>query len=87
MPRDAPVGEQGAATAGLQLSDVLGTSLGTGLGGAIVGFATLSGLSAAAGIGADFAVTAGVALLGVLASTRLAGRLPATSGARATAEL
>jgi MFS family permease len=72
--RDAPIDEQGAATAGLQLSDVLGTSLGTGLGGAIVGFATLSGLSAAAGIGAAFGVSALVAVLGVVASGRLAGR-------------
>jgi hypothetical protein len=31
--REASVEQQGAATAGLQLSDVLGTSLGTGLGG------------------------------------------------------
>ena len=34
--REAPPHEQGAATAGLQLSDVLGASLGTGIGGALV---------------------------------------------------
>jgi MFS family permease len=72
--RDAPAQEQGAATAGLQLSDVLGTALGTGLGGAIVGFAALSGQSSAAGIGAAFAVSAGVAVIGALLSRRLAGR-------------
>jgi MFS family permease len=72
--RDAPPGEQGTATAAMQLSDVLGTSLGTGLGGAIVGFTTLSGLSAGTGIGAAFAVSAAVAALGVLVTRRLAGR-------------
>jgi MFS family permease len=88
--RDAPIGEQGAATAGLQLSDVLGTSLGTGLGGAIVGLATLSGLSAATGIGAAFGVSAAVALLGLLVSRRLAGggsgARPSLSAAEAGAE-
>jgi MFS family permease len=84
--RDAPVGEQGAATAGLQLSDVLGTSLGTGLGGAIVGFATLSGLSAGSGIGAAFGVSAAVAALGVLISRRLAGRRPGAPASGAATE-
>ena len=34
--REAPAGEEGLATSGLQLSDVLGTALGTGVGGALV---------------------------------------------------
>ena len=34
----APPGEEGAASAALQLSDVLGTAIGTGVGGAIVAF-------------------------------------------------
>jgi len=88
--RDAPISEQGAATAGLQLSDVLGTSLGTGLGGAIVGFATLSGLSAATGIGAALVVSAAVALLGLLVSRHLAGggatARPSVGAAEARAE-
>jgi MFS family permease len=88
--RDAPIGEQGAATAGLQLSDVLGTSLGTGLGGAIVGFATLIGLSAAAGIGAAFGVSAAVALLALVVTRRLAGGgagvRPSVAAAEAGAE-
>jgi MFS family permease len=72
--RDAPPGEQGTATAAMQLTDVLGTSLGTGFGGAILGFATLSGLSAGTGIGVAFAVSAVVAALGVLVTRHLAGR-------------
>ena len=77
--REAPPAEQGAATAGLQLSDVLGTSLGTGVGGALIAFGARSGSPGWVGLAGAFAVAAAVAVAG-LAITR---RLSASSHGRA----
>jgi MFS family permease len=71
--REAPEETQGAATAGLQLSDVLGTSLGTGIGGAIVAFGHREGLAGWVGLAGAFAVAAAVGLVAFV----LSGRLPA----------
>jgi MFS family permease len=82
--REALPEEQGSATAALQLSDVLGTSLGTGLGGALVAAGSPPGGVDWPGLAATFAVSAGVAFAGLLVTTRL-GRVPRPSRARAEA--
>jgi MFS family permease len=71
--REAPRSEQGAATAGLQLSDVLGTSLGTGLGGALIAAGVRAGSAGWVGLAETFAVSVVVAIIG-LALTRRLGR-------------
>jgi MFS family permease len=70
----ARAGSEGAATAGLQLSDVLGTALGTGVGGAFVAAGDRAA-QMALGIGWAFAIAAAVALVGLLVSRRLDGRV------------
>ena len=72
--RDAPPGGEGAATSGLQLSDVLGTALGTGVGGALIALGVRSGAEPWAGLLACFAVGAIAGLGGSI----LAGRLRRT---------
>jgi hypothetical protein len=69
--RDAPPGREGAATSGLQLSDVLGTALGTGIGGALIAFGERSGSEAWVGLAAVFGICVVVAALGFLGSWRL----------------
>jgi MFS family permease len=70
--REAPPASQGAATAGLQLSDVLGTALGTGVGGALIAVGARNGAEAWVGLAAAFAVGVVAAAVGL----SLAGRLP-----------
>jgi len=70
---DAPPGGQGAATSGLQLSDVLGTALGTGIGGAIIAGASAARLDGWVGLGAAFAVGIVAALGGAVLAHRLPG--------------
>lgn len=69
--REAPVGGEGAATSALQLSDVLGTALGTGVGGALIAVGISSGVEPWVGLLGAFAVGGVVGLLGI----GLAGRL------------
>jgi MFS family permease len=69
--RDAPPESQGAATAGLQLSDVLGTSLGTGIGGALIAFGHREGYADWVGLAAAFALGAIMAVLGFLVAGRM----------------
>jgi MFS family permease len=71
--REASPAEQGAATAGLQLSDVLGTSLGTGIGGALIALGVRSGSPGWVGLAGAFAVAIGVAIAGLAITRRLAG--------------
>ncbi|HEU0235090.1 MAG TPA: MFS transporter [Candidatus Limnocylindrales bacterium] len=75
--REARVEEQGAASAALQLSDVLGTALGTGVGGALIAAGLVLGAEAWWGLAAAFAVGAAIDVLGVALSGRLPGRLRA----------
>jgi MFS family permease len=77
--REAPQHEQGSATAGLQLSDVLGASLGTGIGGALVHLGTRAGdeVPGWEALAAIFAVSAVVALVGLLLTGRLGSRVAA----------
>ncbi len=75
---EAAPGTEGGATAGLQLSDTLGTALGTGVAGAIIAAGARAGALPWVGLSAAFGVGAAVALLGVALSPRLRrrGRLP-----------
>jgi len=70
--REAPPETQGAATAGLQLSDVLGTALGTGVGGALIAVGDRQGAEAWVGLAAAFTVGVVAAAIGF----SLSGRLP-----------
>lgn len=81
--REAPAGEEGSASASLQLSDVLGTALGTGVGGALIAAGLVLGVEAWWGLAAAFAVGAAVDVLGVALSGRIPGRIPATGVGRA----
>jgi hypothetical protein len=71
--RRAPPGDQGAATSGLQLSDVLGTALGTGIGGAIIAAASGAGQEGWVGLAASFALGIVAALAGAVLAHRLPG--------------
>jgi MFS family permease len=70
--REAPPAEQGAATAGLQLSDVLGTALGTGIGGALIAFGARSGSPGWVALAGVFAIAVTVAATGLAITGRLA---------------
>jgi len=81
--RDAPGAIQGTVTAGLTLSDVIGTTLGTGIAAAAVSTAVRQGEGPGPGIGIAIAVGAVVAMIGFLLSPRLRLREdPVTSRAR-----
>ena len=71
MLHKAPPGQEGRASASLNLADVLGTAIGIGVGGAAV--AAAAGRDLRLGITVAFAAAAAVALV-ALACT---GRLPA----------
>jgi MFS family permease len=77
--KEAPQHEQGAATAGLQLSDVLGASLGTGVGGALVHLGTRAGAQDPGweALAAIFVVSAVVAVAGLVLTGRLGARVAA----------
>ena len=75
--REAPSADQGAATAALQLSDVLGSSLGTGIGGALIVLGSPAGRTGVEGLLATFVLAAGIALAGLLITRRLGPRVAA----------
>jgi MFS family permease len=81
--RDAPPESQGAATAGLQLSDVRGTSLGTGIGGALIAFGHREGYEGWVGLAAAFAMGAAVAVIGFLVAARMSAGVSVASVAPA----
>jgi MFS family permease len=83
--RDAPPESQGAATAGLQLSDVLGTSLGTGIGGALIAFGHREGYEDWVGLAGAFAAGAAVAVIGFFAASRMSAGRPARTTVPAAA--
>lgn len=69
--REAPAEEQGAATAALSLSDVLGTALGTGIAGAIVAAGLRSADSMGSALAPVFVLVVVVAAAGTIAAVRL----------------
>ena len=79
--REVPPAEQGTVTAGLTLSDTLGTALGLGVSAAIVAASYRAGQGYSPGLAEAFALGAAVALVGLVLSPRLAvrGRLDARS--------
>lgn len=70
---EAAKGSEGAATSAMQLSDNLGFALGAGLGGVAVAAADAWSRPLAQGIGAAFAMTIVIGLVGRWASRRLPG--------------
>ncbi len=70
---EAPIESQGVATAALQLSDVLGTAVGTGVAGALIAIAARGGSPEWVGLAGAFAVGALVGCLGLALSRRLSG--------------
>src|SRR3954452_19564828 len=68
--REAQPGQEGTASAALQLSDNLGVAFGAGLGGAAVAIGAAPG-NEARGIAVSFAVSLLVALVGFAVSRRL----------------
>jgi len=79
---EAAPGQEGTASASLQLTDVLGVSLGTGVGGVFVALGDGRGWATASSLTIAFAIALAVALGGLLAATRLPRRLPGTAGAQ-----
>ncbi len=77
--RDVPKDGQGAATAGLSLSDALGAALGTGIAGALIAASVRDGSGPAGGLALAIAMGAGVALLGFILAPRLTSRTEAVA--------
>jgi MFS family permease len=71
----APRGQEGSASAALPLANVLGSALGTGLGGVIIGATSTGG--PLMGITIQSILMIGVAMLGMLAAMRLPWRYDA----------
>ncbi|MEX2294002.1 MAG: MFS transporter [Acidimicrobiales bacterium] len=71
----AEPGREGAATSSMQLADVLGVALGTGIGGAFIALGEARGWELASALHIAFAMTFAVAVLGVAAASRLPQRL------------
>ena len=70
----AATGEEGRATSALQLCDVLGQALGTGVAGAIVAAAAV-GMGHGPAVALAFSFGIAVALTGVIVGARLPGQL------------
>jgi MFS family permease len=81
----AAAGEEGRATSALQLCDVLGQALGTGIAGAIVAVAT-AGMGHGPGAALAFSFAIAVALVGIIAGTRLPRQLTSSSSAPEAAD-
>jgi MFS family permease len=81
--REAPPESQGAATAGLQLSDVLGTALGSGVGGALIAFGHREGAEPWVGLAWAFGIGVVVAIIGAVMAGRLTARRAAPTPAEA----
>ncbi|NLA35076.1 MAG: MFS transporter, partial [Actinobacteria bacterium] len=72
----APAGEEGAASAALQLSDTLGIAIGAGIGGAIIALGDGRGWTVASSTSWVFGVTLLMAVVVQLAARRLPRALP-----------
>ena len=71
---EAQSGQEGAASASLQLAETLGVALGAGMGGALVAAGAAAGWLPRAGIAGAFALTASVALLAAMLARRIPSR-------------
>jgi MFS family permease len=71
---EAPAGQEGAASASLQLAENLGVALGAGFGGVLVAAGAAAGWLPRAGIAGTFAMTAAVALLAAVLARRIPRR-------------
>jgi MFS family permease len=83
---EAPSGQEGVASASLQLADTLGVALGAGLGGVLVAVGAAAGWAEWAGIAGAYALTATVAVAAAVLARRIPSRtLPRPArAARAT---
>lgn len=70
----APVDQQGAATASMELASVLGSALGTGLGGVIIALVASAGGLPSTGIALVDVLVVVVIGVSILAAVRLPGR-------------
>jgi MFS family permease len=70
----APEGQEGRATSSLQLSDMLGTALGSGVGGVLVAFGAAASGSDTPGLVAVYLLGAAVAVGGMVLARRVPGR-------------
>ena len=75
----APPAQIGAATSGLQLVDVLGKSLGTGVTGAILAAAVRTAVAPSVPLGLAFGIGLAVALFALLITVRLPERSTSAS--------
>jgi hypothetical protein len=71
MLREAPAGREGWASASLNLSDVLGSALGAGLGGAAIAMGATQGWSLSTGVAVAFALSTAMAVGALVVSGRL----------------
>ena len=71
----AESGQEGTATAALQMMNVLGSALGTGIGGVIVAHANARGAGPGAGIVQQDLAMLGVICVALLATQRLPGHV------------
>ena len=69
--RQAPIAEQGRASAAISLTDSLGTALGTGVTGALVAASVRGSGQPVSGLALGFGVAIGIALLGNAIGGRL----------------
>jgi MFS family permease len=71
---EAPSGQEGAASASLQLADTLGVALGAGLGGVLVAVGAAAGWEERVGIGGAFVLAAVVAVAAAVLARRVPSR-------------
>ena len=69
-------GEEGVASAALQLSDTLGIAVGTGIGGSVIALGDGRGWAVSSGTAVVFAASLVVTVLGLLATRRLPRQVP-----------
>ena len=79
---EAEPGRQGAATSAVQMTDVLGAALGTGIAGAIVAAAASLDLSRRHALAAVFALMTSVAVVGIAVARRFPPDPPELRAAR-----
>jgi hypothetical protein len=71
----APSGQEGSATASMELTSVLGSALGAGLGGAIIAVATARGSAPTTGVVVVDILVIAITGIAMLTAVRLPGRL------------